>query len=129
MDLRHLGASVGALAALAVPIAGCGGSSSSASEKPNTTPKPSSSAQTGKASAITIDNFKFAPGTLAVSKGTHVTVTNRDSTTHTATANSGGFDTGNIAPGASATLTLSKPGTYAYDCTIHPFMHGTIVVS
>ena len=78
---------------------------------------------------MTIDNFKFMPASLTVSKGQRVTVTNDDSTAHTATADNGGsFDTQNIDPGSSATITVSKPGTYAYHCNIHPFMHATLVV-
>lgn len=58
-----------------------------------------------------------------------ITVTNHDSTAHTTTADDGkSFDTGNIDPGSSATIRLSKPGTYKYHCNIHPFMHGTLVV-
>jgi len=79
--------------------------------------------------AVTISNFKFSPGTETVKSGTKVTVTNNDSTAHTATSNDGSsFDTGDIDPGSSKTITVSKPGTYAYHCTIHSFMHGTLVV-
>jgi plastocyanin len=63
-----------------------------------------------------------------VSQGT-ITVTNRDTTAHTTTADDGkSFDTGNIDPGSSATISPPKAGTYKYHCNIHPFMHGTLVV-
>jgi plastocyanin len=106
--------------AIAVLVSACGSSSDS-------TP----TAQQPKASpdAITIDNFKFGPATLTVKQGASVTVTNRDSTTHTATADGGAFDTGDLDPGASKTITLSRAGRYAYHCQIHAFMKGTIVVS
>jgi plastocyanin len=56
-------------------------------------------------------------------------VTNQDSTAHTATADDGhSFDTGTLADGASQTISASKPGSYPYHCSIHPFMHGTLVV-
>jgi len=58
-----------------------------------------------------------------------VTWTNRDTATHTATADGGAFDTKEIRPGAKSTVTLSKAGTYEYHCDIHPTMHGSIVVS
>jgi plastocyanin domain-containing protein len=53
-------------------------------------------------------------------------VSNKDGTTHTFTAIKGAFDTGNIDGGSSATVTVKKPGTYAYHCNIHNSMKGTI---
>jgi plastocyanin len=51
------------------------------------------------------------------------------SATHTVTADDGhSFDTGSIIPGEAGKLTTPKPGRYAYHCTIHPFMRGTLVV-
>ena len=50
-------------------------------------------------------------------------------TAHTATAEEGAFDTGNIDPGASATVTFDAPGTYTYVCTDHSSMTGVIVVT
>ncbi|MGZ4222364.1 MAG: hypothetical protein ACXVH3_14570 [Solirubrobacteraceae bacterium] len=45
-------------------------------------------------------------------------------------ANSGGLDRGDDAPfAAQAKFTFTAPGTYSYVCLLHPFMHGTIVVS
>ena len=57
-----------------------------------------------------------------------ITVTNTDPTAHTATANSGVFDTGTLNQGQSAHLRLTKPGTYLYHCQFHAFMVGTIKV-
>jgi plastocyanin len=82
-----------------------------------------------KAGTVTIKNFKFSPSPLKVKAGTKVTVKNDDSTTHTFTANKGAFDTGDIDSGSSATVTIEKPGTYAYHCEIHNFMKGTIKAS
>ena len=39
------------------------------------------------------------------------------------------FDTGSIDPGSSSRLSTLKPGRYPYHCSIHSFMHGTLVVS
>ncbi|MET7813996.1 cupredoxin family copper-binding protein [Streptomyces sp. NPDC005395] len=85
---------------------------------------------TGGGTRITIQDFKFQPASLTVSAGAEVTVVNKDTTTHTVTASKGGsFDTGDIAPGKSATFTApSKPGDFPYTCTIHPFMKGTLTV-
>jgi plastocyanin len=114
--------------AIVVFVTACGGSSNDDSTP--ATPQPSKPASsTGGADTVTIQNFKFGPATLNVKTGAKVTVTNSDSTTHTATADGGAFDTGDLDPGSSKTITLSKAGTYAYHCTIHTFMKGTIVAS
>jgi plastocyanin len=106
-------------------MAACGSGTSTGQSAPPAggTPPP--------ANTIVIDNFAFAPGTLTVKPGAKVTVTNKDTTTHTVTATTGkAFDTGNVAPGASGTFTApTKPGSYPYICSIHPFMKGTLTVS
>jgi plastocyanin len=72
----------------------------------------------------------FSPMSATVAPGATVTVTNKDSVTHTLTATNGKFDTGDIAGGQSKTFTApSKAGTYHYICNIHQYMMGTIVVS
>jgi plastocyanin len=79
--------------------------------------------------AVSIEGFAFVAPTLEITAGTTVTWTNNDTTAHTATASDGSFDTGNIDVGASASVTFDTPGTYAYVCTYHPNMTGTIVVT
>ena len=76
----------------------------------------------------TISDFKFTPATITIHAGDTITWTNVGPTEHTATANNGSFNTGILKKGQSASHTFTQPGTYAYICTIHPFMHGTIVV-
>ena len=118
-----------AVAMAATLLAGCGGSDSNASSAPKSTPGPAKQASGASGSALTISDFKFVPASLTVKSGAKVTVTNDDSTAHTATANDGtSFDTGNLDPGSSKTISVSKPGRYAYICSIHPFMKGTLVV-
>jgi plastocyanin len=82
----------------------------------------------GKAAAVTIKNYAFAPQTLTVKAGTRITWTNRDSTAHTATADQGSLDTGTINPAQSKTIDFQRPGTYTYHCAFHAFMTGTITV-
>src|SRR4051794_38857537 len=83
------------------------------------------SATASGAKTVRIANFKYHPTPLTVSAGTEVDFSNASGVTHTATGKA--FDTGDIRPGKSAAVTLRKPGTYAFHCTIHPFMHGKIV--
>lgn len=88
-------------------------------------------ASTGSAAgaSLTIKDFAYGP-TLQVAAGSTVTVTNMDSAAHTVTADEGGaFDVTIKGSGGTATFTApGAPGTYAYHCTYHPGMHGTLVV-
>lgn len=78
--------------------------------------------------AVAIAGFEFSPASITINVGDRVTWTNADSVGHTATATKGAFDTGNIAEGESATVRFTHPGSYAYICTPHPTMTGTIRV-
>jgi plastocyanin len=94
--------------------------------------RPASSSGSGGATstnAITISNFMFSPMHVSVAPGSTVSVTNKDSVTHTLTATGGQFDTGDIDSGQTKTFTApSKAGSYNYICNIHQYMMGTIVV-
>ena len=79
-------------------------------------------------SSVTIAGFAFAPSTVTIQVGDSVTWTNEDSTPHTATAEDGSFDTGQLANGDSNTVTFDTAGTFAYVCSIHPQMTGSVVV-
>jgi plastocyanin len=134
--MRRLAAT---LVASALLLAGCSSSNSgSSSGTPNGTPAATSTGTSAgggtaaSADTVMIKNFSFNPSTLTVAPGTKVTVTNEDSVTHTLTSTSSpaAFGTGDISSGATVTFTApSKAGTYAYICTIHTFMHGTLTVS
>ncbi len=76
----------------------------------------------------TISDFKFTPASITIHVGDTITWTNAGPTEHTATASNGSFDTGLLKKGQSASHTFTTAGTIAYICTIHPFMHGTVVV-
>jgi LPXTG-motif cell wall-anchored protein len=78
--------------------------------------------------SVTIHDFAFSPGSLTVHVGDRVSWFNQGPSGHSATANDGSFDTGVLAKGTSGSFTFSKPGTFAYHCTPHPFMHGSITV-
>ena len=47
---------------------------------------------------------------------------------HTVTANDGSFDSGNMNPGGTFTHTFTEAGSFAYICTYHHWMHGTVTV-
>lgn len=78
--------------------------------------------------AVEIADFAFSPATLTITAGDTVTWTNTDAVAHTATSTTGAFDSGELAQGASYSVTFTTPGTYDYLCTPHPTMTGRIVV-
>ncbi|HEV2870540.1 MAG TPA: cupredoxin domain-containing protein [Actinomycetota bacterium] len=88
---------------------------------------PAASAQdAGRAESIDVD---VSPRRLTVEAGARVTWSNTGERPHTATDRGGTFDTKPIAPGASAQVTLSAPGTYFYFCRINPAkMNGVLTV-
>ena len=79
--------------------------------------------------AVTIADFQLSPASMQVASGTTVTWTNNGPANHTATSDSGAFDSGVLAPGKSFSFTFNSPGTFAYHCAIHPRMQGTITVT
>lgn len=80
---------------------------------------------------VSIQNFAFNPAMVAVAQGGTVTWTNNDGTAHTSTSNQGFWGSPHIAPGDtfSETKTFLNAGTYAYHCSIHTEMHGTVQVA
>lgn len=97
-------------------------------------PAGTSAATTGPAApvagdAISIDNFAFTPATLTVRAGSTVTWTNRDEEPHTVVANNGAFHSPGMGSQATFSYTFAKAGTFDYVCSIHPFMHATVVVT
>jgi plastocyanin len=79
--------------------------------------------------AVNIDNFAFAPATLTVHAGSTVTWTNKDEEPHTVVANDGSFHSPGMGSQATFSYTFPKAGTFDYVCSIHPFMHATVVVT
>jgi plastocyanin len=78
---------------------------------------------------ISIENLAYNPPSLEIPAGTTVTWTNRDPLPHTATANVGSFNTGQLDLSQSASQTFDTPGTYAYGCGFHPDMAGEVIVT
>lgn len=70
----------------------------------------------------------YQPSTLTVSAGQTATWRNSGLGPHTVTADSGQFDSQKLESGETFSYTFTLPGTYLYSCTIHPTMHGKVVV-
>lgn len=106
---------VGVLLALALGAGGCGSSGGGGPQRPADV-------------TIAIQGYRFLPPTVTVRVGATIRFLNRDAVAHTATANFGGFDTGDLKPGQSKTFTVGTIGTAAYHCSIHPRMTGQLVI-
>jgi plastocyanin len=86
----------------------------------------------------------YLPREITVRVNDTVTWTNNDTESHTVTSGIGAgieslmnnkkgtpnglFDSGSFKPGQSWTHTFTRPGTYTYFCTIHPWMDGVVTV-
>jgi len=92
---------------------------------------PTTAATVSGSNLVTIKNFAFSPAILTIKTGTTVTWTNQDGAPHQVASDPGtpvAFSSDSLANGASFQFTFTQPGTYAYYCTIHPSMKGTIIV-
>lgn len=108
---------VPAAAAAALLLSGCG------SDEPTT---PAAAAPV-PADGYLVKDYTFTP--ITVSPGQVVRVLDGDDEPHTVTAEDGSFDTGSFDKSEPGTFTApSKPGTYKFLCSIHPSMHGTLIV-
>ena len=83
-----------------------------------------------KATTVALQDYRFNPARITVAAGTKVTFNNTGTQPHNAaSSDSGGWDTGLLAKGESATVTFNQPGTYSFTCTPHPSMIGQIIVT
>src|SRR5689334_8063870 len=79
---------------------------------------------------IGIDNFKFGPATLTVPHGTKVTWINNDDVPHLIVNVENKFRQSPVLDSDQKfSVTLTKPGTYNYFCSLHPMMVGKIIVT
>ena len=82
-------------------------------------------------STVEAQDNKFAPVTISAAAGDTLVFKNTGQAPHTATAKDGSFDTGNINPGESKTVTLSGAGAVKYVCKYHETigMVGTVNIA
>lgn len=77
---------------------------------------------------IRIENFAFVPQLITVKAGDTVTWVNHDDTPHVVTSESMRFRSKALDTDDKFSYTFTQPGTYAYFCSLHPMMTGSIVV-
>jgi plastocyanin len=75
-----------------------------------------------KTHTVTMENMRFQPETLTVTRGDTVVWVNKDLVPHTTTSKAGGFDSQSIEAEKSWRFTVRKKGDFAYVCTFHPTM-------
>ena len=109
--------------AAAVALTGCGGSSYGGGGGGVTDPQPVPT------TSVSLKNIAFSPGAIRVAAGATVQFTNNDGIAHnvtfTSTTITGATD---FAAGTRSVVMPATPGTYAYHCTIHPGMTGSVLV-
>jgi len=131
-----------ALVLIAFALASCGGddeTTATETEPVATAPNPEDesspaeaqpppSANLGRSAKVEIVDFAYGPDPVQVETGGKVTWINMDAAPHTATADDGSFDTGNLEEGKLKSESFKQAGSYAYFCEIHPDMRGTVEV-
>ena len=75
-----------------------------------------------------MQNFAFAPATLAVAAGDTVVWSNADFVPHSATARDSSWDSHAVAANGSWRFVARAVGRHEYYCVYHPNMTGAIVV-
>ena len=76
---------------------------------------------------VVIKATSYAPAAVTVRRGDTVVWINEDPFPHTVTA-AGAFDSKSIAAGGSWKYRPARAGEFAYTCTFHPNMKGTLNV-
>ena len=75
---------------------------------------------------VLIKDFKFQPQQVTISKGDTVTWTHPGPASHTVKFSDS--ESPILKEGGTYSKTFSQPGTYNYECGIHPYMKGTVIV-
>lgn len=77
---------------------------------------------------VVIEGMKFSPEVTEVRAGDSVVWINKDMFPHTVVAAAGAFHSREIPTSGSWKMKASKKGTFAYVCSLHPTMKGTLIV-
>jgi plastocyanin len=86
-----------------------------------------SGATQGTGDTVEMQDACFTPSTLQAEPGATITFINTDPFDHNVSGNGWG-EYGTVAPGDRLRVTFDAEGIYAYACTLHPGMTGSVVV-
>jgi plastocyanin len=107
-------------------MSGCGGGYSAPAPSPTPTPTPAPTANNVTVNIVgSSGNKAFTPNPVMASAGDTLVFKNNDTTSHHLVMNDGSLDVGDIAPGASKSITVKGSGGL-FHCTIHSTMIGSI---
>ena len=78
---------------------------------------------------VNLPAYSFSPARIEVKRGTTVNWINEDPiTAHTVYGSNDLFASQLIPPNGKFSFTFDAVGTYGYQCSIHPWMKGEVVV-
>ncbi len=83
----------------------------------------------GKSIPLTVQDFKFTPSTITIHRHQTVTWTNLGPSQHTTTSDNAIWGSDALNPGSMFSQTFNSVGIFNYHCSIHPSMHGTVIVT
>jgi len=117
----------------------CGSGDAGTPSRTPTGPTGPSGPVVPQASLVYISEYSFSPQTTTIKVGSTVTWQNNGQVAHTATADGGLFNSGQLGAGmagaygstegASFNYTFTATGTFAFHCANHAQMTGTITVT
>lgn len=120
--------------AIIVSIVACGGTSGvpmPISPSPNPQPTVTASAYI-LPGAVSLNNWAFGDEPVVIYPNERLRWVNADGLTHRIVADSSDAtdfpETGNLPPGGEASFRMTRLGTTAIHCAIHPNMTGTLIV-
>jgi plastocyanin len=110
--------------AAALVLMGCSGSGYGGTTGPSNDPGPPVMTQ-----SVDLRHQAFSPGRIQVTPGATVEFTNDDGIAHNITFSSNAITgAADFVTGKRTVVMPTTPGTYAYHCTIHAGMAGTVTV-
>ena len=77
---------------------------------------------------VSIANFEFTPPEVTIAPGESVTWVNDDGAPHGLEYNDGASGKDLLLPGESYNRRFDRAGTYEYNCSVHPYMTGRVIV-
>ena len=123
----------------ALLLAACGGGGTTTTSTPTPAPTATTAQPTPSPTPTVVmvkiveanDKYAFSPATLTVKVGTQVVWTNTTDAAHTVTSDMAGVfgSTGNLTQNQTFMFSFTSAGTFAYHCTVHPYMKATITVT